>query len=107
MDGQLKNEARALTPKILLSSLECPVCLEYSIGIKIFVCGNGHSVCGNCHKHLSQCPTCQGPPAKTRNLRLEEIAENVVVECPFAEVGCIQSVVGSHYKLHKSDCDFR
>jgi hypothetical protein len=107
MDGQIQNEAKALTPNILLSSLECPVCLEYSLGLKIFVCGNGHSVCGNCQFYLDECPTCQGPPAQTRNLALEQLAENVVVECPFVEDGCIQSVVGSEYKLHKSNCDFR
>jgi hypothetical protein len=107
MDREFQNEAKALTSKILLSSLECPVCLEYSIGLKIFVCRNGHSVCENCNPALSQCPTGQGPPAKTRNRRLEEIAGNVVVQCPFAEIGCIESVVGNEYKLHESKCDFR
>jgi hypothetical protein len=83
------------------------VCLEYSIGLKIFVCGNGHSVCENCYPHISECPTCQGPPAKTRNLGLEQIAEAVVVQCPFAENGCPLSLSGSMYRLHKANCDFR
>jgi hypothetical protein len=107
IDRQLPTEAKSLSPKILFSSLECPVCLEYSVGFKIYSCRNGHSVCENCQPYLCRCPTCQGPPAKTRNLGLENIAENVVVECPFAEAGCIQYVVGSEYNLHKSDCDLR
>jgi hypothetical protein len=106
MDRQLQNEAEALTPKMLLSILECPVCLEYSIGLKIFVCGNGHSVCENCQPDLSECPTCQGPPAKTRNLGLEQLAENVVVECPFAENGCTSFLSSSDYQIHKTACDF-
>jgi hypothetical protein len=106
MDGQLKK-IKSLTPTILLSSLERQVCLEYSVGLKIFVCGNGHSVCENCKPAVSECPTYQGSPAKTRNLGLEQLAENVVVQCPFAETGCIEAVVGSEYKLHKSECKFR
>jgi hypothetical protein len=76
------------------------------VGLKIFVCGNGHSVCGNCHPALNKCPTCEGPPAKTRSLVLEQLAEAVVVQCPFADNGCPLSLSGSEYTLHKLDCDF-
>jgi hypothetical protein len=98
MDGQHQNDTKALTPKTLLSSLECPVCLEYSVGLKIFVCGN-------CHPALKKCPTCEGPPAKTSNLGLEQLAGAVVVPCPSAENGCPLSLSGSDYTFHKSDCD--
>jgi hypothetical protein len=95
-----------LTTVGILSPLKCPVCFEYSIGVSIYVCGNGHSVCENCHFKLNKCPTCNGPPPKTRNLGLEELADAVVVSCPFAESGCTQSVIGSKYKQHKSSCSF-
>jgi hypothetical protein len=107
MERKLKNEPKALTPKVLLDPLECPVCFEYSMGLKIYVCGNGHSVCENCHPALSECPICKGPPTGVRNYGLEQLAENVVVHCPFTENGCNESIVGSEYKLHKSVCDFR
>jgi E3 ubiquitin-protein ligase SIAH1 len=102
-----KNDTKALTPKVLLAALECPVCLDYSFGLKIYNCGNGHSVCENCHPHLSECPTCKGPPTVVRNYGLESIAENVVVECPFTGVGCKEIVAGGNYKVHKSECDYR
>jgi primosomal protein N' len=107
MDGKLQTVTKALTPKNILSSLECPVCMEYSIGIKIFACLKGHTVCGKCQPFLDKCPKCRGPPAQTRNLGLENIAESVVVQCPFAEAGCIQYIVGTEYNLHESKCDFR
>jgi hypothetical protein len=96
---------KSLTPTILLSSLERQVYLEYSVGLKIFVCGNWHSVCENCQPALSQCPTCQGPPARTRNLGLEQLAENVVVQCPFAEIGCIENEPepGSDYRVRQDE----
>jgi hypothetical protein len=106
MDKNIQNDTKGLTSKIILSPLECPVCWEYSIGIKIYVCGNGHSLCENCHPLVEVCPTCNGPLSRTRNYALEQIAEAVVVPCPFAENGCSESVTGSEYQLHKSTCDF-
>jgi hypothetical protein len=103
MDGLLKIDKKAFTS---IEPLKCPVCLEYSFGLKMFICRNGHSVCENCQPALDTCPTCKGSPPQTRNLGLEQMAEGVVVPCPYEENGCIQSIKGREYKQHKSDCDF-
>ena len=57
--------------------LECPVCLEeMKPPRKIWMCQNGHSVCGECRPKLAQCPSCQRS-VDIRNIALEKIAMKV------------------------------
>ena len=40
--------------------LECPVCLEEMMPPrKIWMCQNGHSVCGECRPKVARCPSCK------------------------------------------------
>ena len=56
--------------------LECPVCLEeMAPPEQIWMCFNGHSVCGDCRGRLEfeNCPSCQ-TPVDRRNIALEKMA---------------------------------
>jgi hypothetical protein len=97
---------KPLTPPEILSSLECPVCLEYAIGIDLYVCSNGHSHCENCHPQLAECPVCKGQIQQTRNIGLQGIADAVVVKCPYSENGCSEHIEVKDYKEHISLCYF-
>ena len=56
--------------------MECPVCLdEMAPPRQIWMCFNGHSVCGKCRGELKNClcPSCK-TPVDRRNIALEKMA---------------------------------
>merc|ERR1711874_963041 len=57
------------------SELECPVCLDEMVPPgQIWMCQNGHSICGECRgKMASCCPSCKKSLA-IRNIALEKVA---------------------------------
>lgn len=57
---------------------ECPICQENMLG-HIYSCTTGHSICHECKKKLSKCPTCNAKFANTRNYALEELAEYIAM----------------------------
>jgi hypothetical protein len=101
-----QTQSKILTSPEILSTLVCPVCSDYFIGLNIYVCLNGHSVCGNCHPGLAACPTCEGDILNRRNHSLEKTAASVNVKCPHSESGCLQVIVGREYRQHISLCRF-
>jgi len=60
------------------SILECPVCLDTMVQVRIYQCRNGHNVCERCSSNpaLASCPQCREPyrNLKVRNLGLEQLA---------------------------------
>lgn len=60
------------------SILECPVCLDTMVRVRIYQCRNGHNVCERCSANpsLVSCPQCREPyrNIKVRNLGLEQLA---------------------------------
>ena len=41
------------------SELECPVCLEEMVEVRIHQCVSGHLVCHHCRQSLQTCPVCR------------------------------------------------
>uniref|UniRef100_A0A7S2U5H3 RING-type E3 ubiquitin transferase n=1 Tax=Lotharella oceanica TaxID=641309 RepID=A0A7S2U5H3_9EUKA len=68
--------------------LECPVC--YGTDIEYYQCENGHTVCKNCHKKVSKCPTCRVKMTGTRALTLNSLAEALAEPCKYAHNGCAE-----------------
>lgn len=96
----------------VLSNLECPICTEYMIS-SIFVCPNGHSICGRCKQKVTHCPMCSVPLGSTKNFALESLAEAlaqiypIISACPFSAYGCNAKVNISELNEHKQKCSFR
>ena len=72
-----------IVEKIGESSRECPICFEEMVSpIKIFQCSEGHLICENCFKRISEstqiCPFCRRDVVLSpiRNRALEEVIEN-------------------------------
>jgi hypothetical protein len=101
-----QTQSKILTSPEILSTLVCPICSDYFIGINIYECIKGHSFCGNCHPGQAACPTCKGELLDRRNYSLEKTAATVVVECPHSESGCLQHIDGKDYRQHISQCSF-
>ena len=56
------------------SELECPVCLDEMLPPRqIWMCQNGHSVCGECQPKVAGCPSCN-LALDIRNITAEKIA---------------------------------
>ncbi|XP_069676228.1 E3 ubiquitin-protein ligase SIAH1-like isoform X2 [Periplaneta americana] len=88
--------------------LECPVCLE-KMSAPIRLCRNGHNTCSKCRPRLDNCPTCRQSFLLTRNVALETLAEQFMMEsCGNRDVGCevkkfcVQDVVD-----HMRECSYR
>ncbi|CAG9759744.1 unnamed protein product [Ceutorhynchus assimilis] len=58
----------------LLEYFTCPVCFVY-MNKKIYICTNGHSVCGCCQTKISKCPICKVKVDSKRNITLEKAAK--------------------------------
>lgn len=56
--------------------LQCPVCFELPNGA-IQQCEQGHAVCQNCRRKLTNCPVCRGLFYGTRNYVMEELIEKM------------------------------
>ncbi|GLH13474.1 E3 ubiquitin-protein ligase sina, partial [Gryllus bimaculatus] len=62
-----------MTTANVISALECPVCFTY-MRSPIWLCVNGHNICGRCQQRILTCPVCRGRLLFTRNLALEAIS---------------------------------
>ena len=98
------------TDALLLRELECVVCSD--IMLRPFsACHLGHaSACMSCYEQLDDCPVCRGdllsPP--TRLLPLEAVAQNLMVPCPHAAVGCpLGALLYADAGAHAAQCDWR
>jgi E3 ubiquitin-protein ligase SIAH1 len=72
----------------LVSSLECPVCLEIPKAKPIYQCANGHLICCHCKPSLAIqiCPTCEieYKDQPIRNIIAEKIWEiGAILPCRF------------------------
>lgn len=66
--------------KQVLAQLQCKVCFNYMIP-PIRICSKGHSACDNCANKFRTCVTCKYPFLTTRNYALEEISNEMDIEC--------------------------
>lgn len=89
----------------LSSKFECPICLEF-LTTPIYICANGHSLCSNCKRRVTNCALCQAHIGNSRNYVLEQISETLEICCPNATRGC--SYVGKVFstKQHMSHCRY-
>jgi len=101
-------ENRCFTDRLsmdLLGVLECPVCLEYMVP-PISLCESGHSICDQCRPQLPVCPTCRKPfLAKTRNIALESIADDL--DYPCRNDGCFEIYPVQIITQHEAVCPHR
>ena len=89
----------------LLGALECPVCMEYMVP-PISLCESGHSICVQCRPQLPVCPTCRKPfLAKTRNIALESIADEL--DYPCRNDGCFEIFPVQIITQHEAVCPHR
>lgn len=61
----------------ILSSLECPVCLE-TILPPACQCINGHLVCVPCHAKSERCPVCRVRLSKGRSLFADQVYNSLI-----------------------------
>jgi len=92
--------------QIILSVLECPVCMEY-MRPPIILCVNGHNICHTCRRKLDDCPTCRKRFLSTRCVGLEKVAREFKYPCTYQQFGCKE--VFAHDKLdeHQAECLYR
>jgi len=89
--------------EILLSDLECPVCMEYMVP-PIKLCMNGHNICSKCIERVQCCPTCRAEFSKIRNVALENIATRQKYPCANRQSGCLELFSIEHIAKHHSGC---
>jgi hypothetical protein len=77
----------ARVSQILLSQLECPVCMEY-MRPAITLCVNGHNICNICKPKAPHCPTCRQQFLNTKSVALEKLALRVKCPCTYRKYGC-------------------
>jgi E3 ubiquitin-protein ligase SIAH1 len=89
--------------KILLSDLECPVCMEYMVP-PIKLCTNGHNICSKCRESVQYCPTCRAEFSEIRCLALENIIRTQKYPCANSERGCLELLPIEHIAKHQDVC---
>ena len=75
------HEEESPLAKLIISELECPICLESMVGRvrRPLLCRKGHACCSTCRRQLgSRCPTCRSPASWGRCLTLEKLGEHLV-----------------------------
>lgn len=85
--------------------LKCPVCYEIPED-QIFLCQNGHTICGKCSASVQICPQCRVSLTlvKVRNRTLEALLDKLKFECSNKELGCKEQVGRKEIKRHLIDC---
>jgi len=73
--------------QILLSQLECPVCMEY-MRLPIILCANGQNICNICKPKVRHCATCRQQFLNTRNVALEKVAIELKYPCTYRNYEC-------------------
>ena len=94
--------SRALD-EVLLSDLECPVCMEYMVP-PIKLCTNGHNICCKCRERVRRCPTCRAEFSEIRSVALENIARRVKYPCSNRQNGCRDLFSIEHIAKHHTVC---
>lgn len=106
----MEMEGRLVEEKLLVSALECPVCLSLPHSLPVYTCRVGHHVCGCCWRSLSgKCPVCltdySRPP--TRSFLAESLLELVERPCRGEDLGCKVRCLGStNLKEHEAQCNY-
>ena len=89
--------------KVLLSDLECPVCMQYTVP-PIKLCTNGHNICSRCRQSVQCCPTCRAEFLQTRNVALENIVRRQKYPCVNKQRGCHDLLSIEHIAEHVAVC---
>jgi E3 ubiquitin-protein ligase SIAH1 len=89
--------------EVLLSDLECPVCMEYMVP-PIKFCMNGHNICSKCREKVQHCPTCRAEFADIRNVALENIIRRQKYPCANRKGGCRELFSIEHIAKHQALC---
>jgi len=98
-----------MNPLKVRQTMECPVCFFVRRG-EVFVCKNGHSVCGSCFTKLPAqlCPLARcgfdNPPR--HNLTVEQLIADcgVTIDCDNGDHGCLFKGVGQALEEHLLGC---
>lgn len=87
---------------------KCPVCFEIPED-QVFMCQNGHSLCGQCSTSIEICPQCRVSLAtvKVRNRTLEVLLDELKFGCFYKDRGCPEKVGRKDIKRHLIDCGYR
>jgi len=91
--------------QILLSELECPVCMEY-MRPPIMLCANGHNICNTCKQKVPHCPTCRQQFLNTRNIALQKVATELKYPCMYRNYGCKEIYKFDLIREHQENCQF-
>ena len=89
--------------EVLLSDLECPVCMEYMVP-PIKMCTNGHNICSRCRESVQCCPVCRAVFLETRNVALENIVRRQKYPCANKQMGCHDLLSIEHIAEHNAVC---
>ena len=100
------------TKATIMTSLECPVCLEVprvGTGLAIYGCRNGHLLCQGCVGKIQECPICREKEINCRNLFAERYIEaefkDVPLKCKY--LGCGVQLPMTDLTQHEKFCPHR
>lgn len=85
------------------SELQCATCL-FEMCPPIFLCCEGHSVCGDCK--LKDCGICSQSITDLRNTDLEEISAKMKHACKYSSNGCTERLKRDEIERHEMNCSF-
>lgn len=85
------------------SELQCATCL-FEMCPPIFLCCEGHSVCGDCK--LKDCGICSRSITDLRNTDLEDISTKLKHACMYAANGCTERHKRDEIAKHELHCNF-
>jgi E3 ubiquitin-protein ligase SIAH1 len=89
--------------EVLLSDLECPVCMQYMVP-PIKLCTKGHSICSKCRGRVQRCPTCRAEFSEIRSVALENIVRRQKYPCANRQNGCLDRFSVEHIAKHHDVC---
>ena len=89
--------------EVLLSDLECPVCMEYMVP-PIKLCTKGHNICSRCRESVTNCPTCRASFTEIRSVVLENIVRSQKYPCANRRSGCLELFSIEHIGKHQAGC---
>lgn len=110
--------------KALLVMLECPSCHLVPSNPPIFMCQNGHNICGDCRDSFTVtsttdewgvseatppvlCPQCREVVTDARNFLAEGLLDKLKIKCPNEKDGCNELILIQNKKIHLALCHYR
>ena len=96
-----------LSLKSIQDILECIICLDLPRKNPIYQCDNGHLLCLNCHKKVTECPLCKLDLRKNRALAVEKILQKCPRACKFQDNGCSVLMQQVSLEEHEINCNFK